>query len=222
MNTNPDALNVLCYGDSNTWGQKPDKSGRYGANVRWTGVLQQLLGNGYSIVEEGLGSRTTDLDYAPKPGRNGKTYLIPCLESNSPLDIVIIMLGTSDLKLEFSRSADGVAQAISGLVGTTREISKDRAGNPPQVILVSPAHIDSDAPRFSEFYTGLYDITSAQKSQELAATISVVAQKAGCQFVDAARVAVAGADGIHFNQESHAALARLLKPSIEKLNLNRS
>ena len=62
MNTNPNAINILCFGDSNTYGQKPDKTGRYEANVRWTGVLQQLLGDGYYVIEEGLGSRTTDAD----------------------------------------------------------------------------------------------------------------------------------------------------------------
>ena len=63
MNTNPQATKILCYGDSNTYGQKPDKTGRYEANFRWTGVLQDLLGNSYYVVEEGLGSRTTDLNY---------------------------------------------------------------------------------------------------------------------------------------------------------------
>src|SRR5476651_2205463 len=103
MTTNPNAITVLCYGDSNTWGQKPDKSGRYPADIRWTGRLQQLLGNGYYIIEEGLGSRTTDLDYDKKSGRNGKIYLIPCLESHNPIDVVVLMLGTNDLKIEFDR-----------------------------------------------------------------------------------------------------------------------
>ena len=70
MTTNPNAVTILCYGDSNTWGQKPDKSGRYPADTRWTGRLQNQLGDGFAIIEEGLGSRTTDLEYAKKPGRS--------------------------------------------------------------------------------------------------------------------------------------------------------
>jgi lysophospholipase L1-like esterase len=116
MNTNPASMSVLCFGDSNTWGQKPDKSGRYGVDVRWTGRLQKQLGEQYSVIEEGLGSRTTDLEYGKKPGRNGKTYLQPCLESHNPLDLVVLMLGTNDLKIEFHRSAQDVAEAIGGLV----------------------------------------------------------------------------------------------------------
>jgi lysophospholipase L1-like esterase len=71
MNTLPSAKTILCYGDSNTWGQTPEKSGRRPANIRWTGVLQAELGSEYYVIEEGLSSRTTDLDYAKKPGRNG-------------------------------------------------------------------------------------------------------------------------------------------------------
>jgi len=68
MNTNPNAKTILCYGDSNTWGQKPDKSSRYLVDVRWTGLLQKTLGDSYYVIEEGLSSRTTDLDYNHKPG----------------------------------------------------------------------------------------------------------------------------------------------------------
>jgi lysophospholipase L1-like esterase len=62
VNTNPNAKVVLCYGDSNTWGRLPDRSGRYAVDERWTGQLQKLLGDDYYVIEEGLGGRTTDLD----------------------------------------------------------------------------------------------------------------------------------------------------------------
>ena len=46
--------NILFFGDSNTYGYKPDKSGRYDYDVRWTGRIANLLGNEYNIIEEGL------------------------------------------------------------------------------------------------------------------------------------------------------------------------
>lgn len=217
MNTNPNAIKVLCYGDSNTWGQKPDKTGRYAADVRWTGRLQRLLGDDYYIVEEGLGSRTTDLDYDRKPGRNGKTYLVPCLASHTPLDVVVLMLGTNDLKMEYSRSADDIAHALGGLVADVREYAKDKHGNPPQVILVSPILIDDTAPRFAEFYTGYYDARAMQESHKLADAISDLAQQLGCEFVDAASVSAPGEDGIHFSEDSEEPLAQSIKATI--LNL---
>ena len=43
--------NILFFGDSNTYGYKPDKSGRYDYDVRWTGRIANLLGNEYNIIK---------------------------------------------------------------------------------------------------------------------------------------------------------------------------
>ncbi len=217
MNTKPDAIKVLCFGDSNTWSQKPDKSGRYTPDVRWPGRLQQLLGDNYYIVEEGLGSRTTDLEYTKKPGRNGKTYLQPCLESHNPVDFVIIMLGTNDLKIEFDRSSKEIANALAGLVDLTRTTAKNPDGMPPHIILVSPITINDTAPHFTELYTGYYDKQSAVKSEELASLIAEVAKANNCHFIDAASVSKAGEDGIHFDEPSHPALAAVIAQEIKKI-----
>lgn len=213
MNTQPDAITVLCYGDSNTWGQKPDKTGRYPADIRWPGKLQEILGSNYYIIEEGLSSRTTDLDYV-KPGRNGKTYLTPCLASHNPLDIVVLMLGSNDLKIEFNRDALAVAKSIEGLIQDIRNTAKDKNGTTPLIIVISPILIEDTAPRFSEFYTGYYDHESAVKSQNLATEIAKIASQNDCTFLDASTVAYAGEDGLHFNLESHPALATLVADAI--------
>ena len=100
---------ILCYGDSNTWGCKPivlpGVVERFDRDVRWTGILRQQLGDDYLVIEEGLNARTTVHD-DPIDGahKNGKPYLLPCLETHLPLDLVIIMLGTNDLKSRFSLS----------------------------------------------------------------------------------------------------------------------
>lgn len=216
MNTNASAIKVLCYGDSNTWGQKPDKTGRYEANVRWTGLLQDLLGTDYYVVEEGLGSRTTDLEYDRKPGRNGKTYLVPCVASHIPVDIVTIMLGTNDLKIEYSRSAEGIATAIKGLVDDVRTYGLDKNGKAPKIILISPILVDDKAPRFTEFYTGYYDSRSMQESLKLAEAIEKIAEANDCTFLNAADVAHSGEDGIHFSEDSNKPLAEIIATAIRK------
>lgn len=217
MNTNPNAIKILCYGDSNTHGQKPDKTNRYEANVRWTGVLQELLGNDYYVIEEGLGSRTTDLDYDKKPGRNGKTYLAPCLHSHYPIDIVIIMLGTNDLKIEYRRSAEAIANALGGLIDDVRTYSETRIGETPKIILISPIEIDDQAPRFAEFYTGYYDAESMTESKKLPEAIQEVAEEKGVLFLDAATVSRPGEDGLHFNGQSERPFAELLTKTIREL-----
>jgi lysophospholipase L1-like esterase len=217
MNANPQAIKVLCFGDSNTWGQKTDKTGRYPANVRWTGVLQNELGDNYYVIEEGLGSRTTDLDYDRKPGRNGIVYLQPCLESHNPLDVVIIMLGTNDLKIAYDRSAEDISIAIGKLIGTVKQYGKNSEEATPKILVVSPILVDDTAPWYKEFYSDHYDHQSAIKSTELAKHIKQVVESTGCAFVDAATVSKPGKDGIHFDEQSHPALGKLLAETVKNL-----
>ena len=209
MNTNPQAKVVLCYGDSNTWGQNDDKNyaGRHVSNVRWTGKLQELLGDSYYVIEEGLGGRTTDLEhYDPaKQSRNGLTYFKPSISSHSPLDVVVIMLGTNDLKLQYQRTASEIANTLKLFVDEAR-YSNPKA----KVLLVSPIFVDDTAPKFVEYYDGTYDKVSADKSRQLGNEIKRVADETGSFFLDASKVAKAGQDGIHFDEQSHLALAQVL------------
>jgi lysophospholipase L1-like esterase len=222
MNTNPTAKTILCYGDSNVWGQKPDMSGRFPANLRWTGLLQQALGVDYYVIEEGLSSRTTDLEYSRKPGRNGKAYLEPCLDSHAPLDIVILMLGTNDPKIEFNRNAQDVAKALEGLITIIQNKTVKEGSNPAKILLVSPTLIDDQAPDFAKRYTpSHYNHESAVKSEQLATNLRTVANETGCYFIDAAAIAKAGVDGIHFDQDAHRALGELLVKTIRSLPARR-
>ncbi len=214
MTISPTARTILCYGDSNTWGQKPDRSGRYPVGVRWTSILQEALGDEYYIIEEGLGGRTTDLEYKRKPGRNGKLYLSPCLESHSPIAIVVLMLGTNDLKIEFDRSSEAVSSAMSGLL----DLIKIKTSGQAKVLLISPILINDEAINFAKYYIPeFYDHESAVKSQQLGHAFEVLAQTTGCEFLDASKFAQAGEDGIHLSQASHASLAAALINKVKSM-----
>src|SRR5215510_7647193 len=95
---NSEMKRILCYGDSNTWGYNPVTQDRFDTHERWTGSLQQALGSNCVVIEEGLNGRTTVWDDPIEGYKNGAAYLIPCLTTHRPLDLVIIMLGTNDLK----------------------------------------------------------------------------------------------------------------------------
>jgi len=216
MNTNPNAITVLCYGDSNTWGQKENRTGRYPANIRWTGRTQELLGDDYYVIEEGLCGRTTDLEDS-RPGLNGKTYLLPCILSHNPLDIVVVMLGTNDMKVEFNRSVQDIADAVKGLVEDIQNNARNKNDEAPKILIVSPIYIDDAAPRFAEFYAGRCDHNSVIKSIELARELSKAANQTGVHFLDASTVAKPGIDGVHMNEESHPALGSLVATTIQKI-----
>lgn len=204
------ATRVLCFGDSNTWGAIPESKERYPATERWTGVLQDGLGASFEVIEEGLKGRTTDADYQNRPGRNGKTYLLPCLQSQNPVDGVVLMLGTNDVKIEFNRSAADIAHAIRSLVDDIRKYGRTPQGSAPHILLVSPVPINPETPIFKEKYTESMNDQSVETSKLMASEIQNVARAANCAFIDAAAVASVGADGVHLTRESHAALAGLI------------
>jgi len=211
MNTNPQAIKVLCYGDSNTNGTKSDRSGRFATDERWTGLLQKQLGDTYYVLEEGLGGRTTDLEHynSDKPSRNGLVYFKACVDSHMPLDIIIVMLGTNDLKTMYNRSAEDVAQALKQYPEYVDKYCADRGLKRPKIILVSPAYMDENAPKFVDSMPkpGVYDEVSAQKSKMFAEPIRRIAKDMECEFFDAAHVTKTGDDGCHLDAQSHQNLA---------------
>lgn len=196
---------ILCYGDSNTWGYDPASGKRFPFEVRWTGVLSRELGNGYRVIEEGLNGRTTRWDDPISPGRNGLAYLAPCLESHHPLDMVLIMLGTNDLKQRFNLSASDIAESAGALAGTARQVARNAAGQPPHVLLIAPPAVTT-LTGFDEMFTG-----AEAKSRLFSRYYRMAAGWNGASFFDAGSVIESSLlDGIHFEADAHRALGQAL------------
>lgn len=201
---------ILCFGDSNTWGHHAPLGDRFDETTRWTGRLQALLGQDYTVIEEGQCGRTTVWDDPIENRMAGLSYLWPCLESQSPLDLVVIMLGTNDLKPYFGVHAKSIAQSAGRLVDMVQKSPFGTGGQPPKVLLVSPIHAKA-----SSFYFQLFDETAAEKSLQFAQYFRETAESFGCDFLDAAQVAEPDpADGIHLDAQGHDALAHALKDKI--------
>lgn len=196
---------ILCYGDSNTWGHEPTLQARLGIHERWPGVLRDTLGPEYHIIEEGLGGRTTVFDDPILPWRNGRDYLYPCLETHQPLDLVIIMLGTNDLKKRFSLSVRDIAQGAGVLVQIAQRSGAGIDGGPPRVLLVCPPPFAPMAGRlYEESFEG-----AEERSRRLAADYQRVAEELGCDFFDAGQVIVSSqVDGFHLDASEHMKLGR--------------
>jgi lysophospholipase L1-like esterase len=207
MNTNPKAIRILCYGDSNTWGDDPRTGApRYAANVRWPGVLQDKLGQNFEIIEEGLCGRTTVLDDPKESDRNGKTYLEPCLKTHQPIDIVILMLGTNDLKERFNLSAEDISKNIEQLILIIKKYTK-------KIILLSPALVNENIENSMEGMKG-----AEGKSRQFAKYYQIVAEKHGCEFINIAEyVNPSPIDGCHLSAESHSQIAKILTEQIIQL-----
>lgn len=196
---------ILCYGDSNTWGYDPASGKRFPSDVRWTGVLGSALGDEYRVIEEGLNGRTTCWDDPISPGRNGLTYLAPCLESHHPLDMVMIMLGTNDLKQRFNLSASDIAESAGALAGVAEQVARNVAEQPPHVLLIAPPAITT-LTNFDEMFAG-----AEPKSRLFSRYYRLAAGWNNLSFFDAGSVIESSPlDGIHFEAEAHRILGQAL------------
>lgn len=206
--------NILCYGDSNTYGYIPLKGGRYPKNVRWTGKLQALLGDEYDVIEEGCNSRTT-IYYDPKePWLCGETYLRPCLKSHKPVDTVIIMLGSNDLKHYFFTNPHKIADGAGHLVDITREYLATQQDFQPRIILIAPPLILPGIEKV--FESDDHHEDAAPASHEFAAEYLRVAKEKGCDYLDAAPICeISTLDCIHMTEAGHDALANALYSMIK-------
>lgn len=133
---------IVCFGDSNTWGYNAEDLSRFPKDVRWTGRLAHLLGDEFDVIEEGLSGRTSVVDDPLFDGLNALNYIQPCLMSHSPLELVIIMLGTNDTKERFSLTSHNIAQGITRLVQRVKTIPCGVENKSPQIIVIAPPPIE--------------------------------------------------------------------------------
>jgi len=203
---------ILCYGDSNTWGRNPATQERYARDERWPGVLRQELGDGYLVIEEGLPGRTTVWDDPIEGYKNGKEYLVPCLESHKPIDLVTIMLGTNDLKARFSLSAYDIANGAGVLVDVVQRSEAGPDGRAPQVLLMAPPPLGR-LTGFAETFEG-----ARRKSRRFSQHYRRVAEEYGCALFDTSNVIVSSdVDGVHLEAEEHRKLGQAVAAVIRNM-----
>ena len=194
---------VLCYGDSNTWGYIPGTGLRYSRDERWPGVLRRELGEGYEVIEEGFSGRTTVWDDPIEQHKNGKTYLHPCLGTHQPLDLVILMLGTNDLKMRFSLPACDIAAGAGVLVDVVQTSGAGPGDGSPKVLLIGPPAV-KETEQFGEMLKG-----AEAKSEKFPQCFEAVAAQYGCAFLDSRKhVVPSETDGVHLEKSGHEKLGR--------------
>lgn len=216
----PDIKNILCYGDSLTWGWIPVADGaptyRFDRDTRWTGVMAKALGDGYHVIEEGLSARTTSLDDPGDPRLNGSAYLPTALASHLPLDLVVIMLGTNDTKSFFHRTAYEIANGLGKLVGQVLT-SAYGVGTPypaPKVLVIAPPPL-GDMPH--AWFQGMFE-GGHQKTVEMATHYHALADFMNVEFLNAGDViSTDGCDGIHFTEENNRDLGKAVAAKVKDI-----
>lgn len=207
---------ILCYGDSNTFGAIPGAfEERMVPHQRWPGVLKAQLGEDWLVIEEGLSGRTTVND-DPIEGSfmNGRTYLLPCIYSHKPLDIVAIMLGTNDLKVRFSKTASEIALGLSALVRDIHSGGVGQNGQSPQILIIAPPPIHKDLKGWDSIFEN-----GREKSLKLASELKDVADALGVEFLDAGEFCqLSEVDGFHLDVAGAKKLGLAVSRAVVSMN----
>ena len=205
---------ILCYGDSNTWGADPaDDARRFEWPVRWPGVLQRELGDDCHVVEEGLGGRTTVYADPLQPLQNGKDLLVPALATHAPLDLVVLMLATNDISYAHLTAADA-ADGAAVLAHMVQRCELGPGGAAPEVLLICPPPVGPfDNNWRPELWVGA-DVKSRALPQEFARVASAL----GVPWLDAGRVITTSPlDGWHLEATQHELLGVAVAARVREL-----
>ena len=214
--------NVLIYGDGLSWGLIPGTNKRLPFEKRWGGVLESTI-NGQKkakirITENCLPGRSSAWDDPFQPGRNGLKEIDACIESQSPLAIVIIMLGTWDLLPSRAVSAQQSALGIAAITKRIQALHYTADIAMPEILIVSPPPLAKPSPSLRCFFEGAVD-----KSQALAEAYREICHPLNCHFFAAGSItSISKVDGVHLDEEQHEVLGSSLVPIVEWLMLQAS
>ena len=210
---------IVCFGDSNTHGScaEPadcaDGGDRFNESERWTCLLGQALGEDCLVLEEGLGGRTSVFPEPLHECMSGLDVIYSTLMSHEPVDLLIVMLGTNDVKERLGASAACVARGIERLVQKAKTVPAWKDGK-PNILIVCPPHIGEGlyaAPEGASMGRGC-----PEKSRELAKYLQPVAEQNGCAFLDAEGIAEFNRmDCMHLTKKGHKLLAAALAPIVK-------
>lgn len=204
---------VVCFGDTNTWGYDNKDGSRLSYDSRWTGILEKELGREFRVIEEGLPGRAT-IEDPVESGKNAKEQIGPCLESHSPIDFWVMMLGQPDLKKRFSLTAYDIAMGIEELVKAVKRSNAGPAGKSPELLLISPVQVGQIKGSVMERWfpaEGTYE-----RSAQLPALYYEIAKRYDAEFLEASSVAKTASDAIHIDNESHLPLAKAVAGIIQR------
>jgi lysophospholipase L1-like esterase len=199
-------IRVLCYGDSNTWGQVPYRYERQPPKNRWTGILQSHLNNvsqnsnfKFDIIEEGLCGRLAGNLDSKDTYLNGLDGFLPTLISQYPVEYVVIALGTNDLKSDYDQSAKSI---VSNLWNYTEKINELFPNDDIQVIYLTPPMLALNTSQFTNTNEKIQSIYSLLKDR--------VEHGVNLQVIDLSNFKVSGADLLHFDLKNHKEIGKLV------------
>jgi len=207
---------IMCFGDSNTFGEKPAYEGeRQPWGVRWTSILQEELGfENYHVYENGYNGRTTVFTDPYDPLRNGLKGMRYALATHRQLDLIIICLGTNDAKMHFNTNAKGIVEGYDLLIQEVKMHALQENLPLPKFLLLSPVKIGKN---IEQGLFGNFNQQSIATVDALEIELHEYAKAHHYSYFSAAQVATVGKDQLHMDSQSHTKLALSLLPLVQAL-----
>ena len=205
---------ILCYGDSNTYGFIPGTGERYPCGVRWTSILNEMLGlEDYHVIEEGLRGRTTIYEDRTRANRDGSKMLPMVLETAGEPDVVILMLGTNDCKTAYGVSAEEIGEGVRRLIRQIRTYAAQS-----RILLMAPIHLGERV--WEEGFDPEFGRNSLLVSRQLGSVYSEVARQEQTFFCNAADYASpSDTDREHLSPEGHRRLAAAVYETLRSIGI---
>lgn len=202
---------ILAFGDSLTFGANAETGIRHAFEDRWPTLLEQGLGGAARVIAEGLGGRTTVFDdFSSVADRNGARVLPTLLDTHKPLDLVVIFLGTNDLKSYINGTAFGAAMGVKRLVEIIRQHPYGSYAVPGVVIVAPPLTVETKHPDLHPMFA-----PQAGEAKLFDGFYSRIARELGAGYFNAASVAVASPiDGVHLDAANTRAIGEGLVPVV--------
>lgn len=202
-------MNILIYGDSMSWGIIPGSRNRLPFSKRWPGVLQASLGDDYRIIEECLNGRTTKFEDVNRPARNGLEHIQMIMESHSPIDMVIVMLGINDFQDVIAATAKESALGLGALIAKIKTLAPEPMQQPAKILAVVPPEIQQPLEAMAGKFAGF------RRGEGSEAEYLNVLNEAGVDILQASHiVSLSKFDGIHLDEAEHMMLGKAVADKI--------
>ena len=203
-------MQILAFGDSNTWGLIPGTTGRYPVHIRWTGLLQKALSPlGVRILEDGVCGRTTVFRDPVRQGLRGIDSILR-YSGRKDLDAVILMLGTNDCKKVFHASPEEIGRGLVQCINAFEElVPADR------ILVISPLLLGEDVWRPDK--DPAFDRQSVLTCRALREVYrSIAAERGNCFLAASDHASASIVDEEHMNAEGHERLAKAVREKLRE------
>lgn len=207
---------IVCFGDTNTWGVDPKTDCRLPFEKRWTGILTKELMQEYRVLEEGQAGRTILCNDPVEKYKNGMEYLMPCLQSHMPVDLLVIMLGTVQLKSRFHQTAEDIAIGLEYVLKEVLASGTGVDGKEPQILLMSPVAVGNVENTWLSSVFTMPDTRERQK--KFKGLYKEISERLQIHFLAAEDYAdTSELDGIHIAEDSHYPFAMAVADKIREI-----